>query len=366
MRRRVLLASLIQASVALAGCSSTEEDADPTPGATDTETETPTVSPTPTETPTPTPSPEFDVSVGVPVGGVEDEPVPIDVTVTNDGAGAGEYEATLTHDGTDLASETASVEPDGSTTVTIEHAFDETGEYEVTVAGVDATLAIFEHELEFVHAAMKDVDTHVIERSVSEHGLVDIGEGATDWEKDSTVTVETDFVEETRYERSEDALVYGSTDLDETIETWIVDGVLYEKHTKHTEGVVEYDKRFTEEPAAWSALDIHGFDTEGFLGFEHTDDEYVFVFDPSTPEEATALAARTVGEGGLLPAETATDARLELRYDRGTGRATTVDSELTLEGADVFPELERTATEEYGAYGDPVDVTVPDDVAANT
>jgi hypothetical protein len=355
---------LVPSTVVLAGCSSSDET--DTPGAQGPGTDPPTETPTPTASPTPTPTPEFETTVFFPVGGVVGEPVPIEVTVTNAGEGAGEYEARLTHDGSELASETASVDPGESVTITLEHTFSSEATYDVAAAGEEATLSIFEHGLRFVHEAMTNADTLVVERTVTERGMIDIGEGPTNWAKDSTATVEKNYEAETLYEKSEDDLVYGSTDLKETVEKWVVDGVLYEKKTKHTEGSVEYDRRITDRPRAWSALSVHGTDTEAFLGREHTDEEYVFVFDPSTSEEVTALTSRTIGEGGFFPAETATDARLELRYDRGTGRATTVDSELTLEGADVFPELDRSYTDTYGAYGDPVEVTVPDDVEENT
>lgn len=74
---------------------------------------------------------------------------------------------------------------------------------------------------------------------------------------------------------------------------------------------------------------------------------------------------RVIGQGGFLPAERATEAYLEMRYDRRTGRATTTESAFTIEGSDVFPLLEQTVTEEYVAYADPVDVQVPEDVKDN-
>jgi len=153
--------------------------------------------------------------------------------------------------------------------------------------------------------------------------------------------------------------------LEETVEQWVADGVLYEKKTKHTEGVVEFNKEFTEKPELKTALDIHGTDTETFMRTAHTDTEYVFIFEPGTSDEATALLSRIIAPGGILPAEAATDGYLETRYDRQTGLATTVTLEMTLDGGEVFPELERTVEEDFVAYDESVSVTVPDDVKEN-
>jgi uncharacterized protein YciU (UPF0263 family) len=366
MRRRTALTLLAQTPLLLAGCSSSDDEtATPTDEPTETPTETATETPTETETPTQTPEPEFDASTSAPIGGVQGEPVPIDVTVTNTGDGSGEFEATVSSDGSELSSGSVEIAADATETLTFEPTFSTTGKVDVEVAGTPMSLEIFEHPLEFVHAAMQAVDTLVIDEELRERGRIDLGEGPTDWQKDTAATIEKNFEAETFHKKSEDDLVYGTTPLEETIEQWVVDGVFYEKQTKHTEGVVEYNKRFSEKPNVSTVLDIHGTPTEGFLSFPHTAEEYVFVFDPSTTQEATALAERTIGPGGFLPAENATDARLELRYDRGTGRATTVESELTLEGGDVFPELDRSTSQEYGSYGDAVEVSVPDEVKSN-
>lgn len=351
MRRRTLLALLPQSAVLLAGCSASEGDGDPTETATRTET--------------PTPDTDFDASVAFPRGGVAGDPVRIEVTVSNSGGDAGDYVATLTRDGTDLTSGSARVGPGGSATITLEHAFESAGEYDVAVAGAEATLVIFEHSLAFVHAAMGDVDTLRIEQTVSETGQIDLGEGPTPWELTATGTVGKNFEAETLYTRREDDVVYGSEQIARTIEEWAADGTVYVRRTNHTEESVEYHQYPSERPLTTTALDIHGTDTEAFLSVEDTDDEYVFVFDPATAEEATALASRTIQPGGLRPAEAATEARLELRYDRRTGRAGTYESDLQLTGAESFPELERSVTDEYVAYGEPVDVSVPDDVREN-
>lgn len=361
MRRRTALALLSQSAFVLAGCSSPDENGDPT------ETESTTATDTPTETPTKTPTPnyDFDTSVAFPPGGVMDDPVQIEVTVSNSGQDAGEFEATLTHDGEDLTSESVRVASGESATVMLEHAFDRPGEFDVAVAGAEATLIIFEHSLGFVHAAMDAVETLRLERQVSETGVIDLGEGPKDWEQTSTVTVEKNFDAGTLYSKREDDIVYGSESIERTIEEWAADGIVYEKTTNHTEGDVEIIQYSSERPLTTTALDIHGTDTEGFLSFEDTDDEYVFVFEPETTEEATALAARTIQPGGLRPAEAATAARMELRYDRVTGQATIYDLDVTLDGAESFPELERSSTDEYVAYGDPVEISVPQEVREN-
>lgn len=353
MRRRTVLAVLPQAALVLAGCSSSDGNGDPTEAPTD------------TPTPTPTPDYDFDTSVTFPYGGVMNDPVQIPVTVTNSGQDAGDFEATLTSDGDDLTSETVRVAAGQSTTVTLEYAFNRPGAFDVSVAGSEATIVIFEHSLAFIHAAMDNVDTLRLEREVQETGVIDLGEGPTDWEQTSTVTVEKNFEAATLYSKREDDIVYGSESYERTIEEWATDGVVYEKRTNHTEEEVEYIQYNSGRPLTTTALDIHGTDTEGFLSFQDTDDEYVFVFDPETAEEATALAARTIHSGRLQPAEAATAARMELRYDRMTGRATTYELTVTLEDAESFPELERSSTDEYVAYGDPVEVTVPDEVREN-
>lgn len=359
MRRRPLLAILPQAALVLAGCSSSGENGTPTA----TETDTPTA--TPTATPTPTPDYEFETSVSFPLGGVMNDPVQIEVSVTNSGPDAGEFEATLTHDGDDLTSEAVRVGPGEASTVTLQHSFPRAGEFDVAVAGAEATLVIFEHSLGFVHAAMDAVDTLRIERTVHETGVIDLDEGPTEWEQTSTVTVEKNFDEGTLYSKREDDIVYGSEPIERTIEEWATDGVVYEKHTNHTEETVDYVKYSSDRPLTTTALDIHGTDTEPFLSVQETDEEYVFVFEPETAEAATALAARTLQPGGPRPAEAATAARMELRYDRVTGRATTYESDVTLEDAETFPELERSSTDEYVAYGEPVEVSVPDEVREN-
>lgn len=361
MRRRTALALLSQSAFVLAGCSSSDENGDPT------ETETTTATDTPTETPTKTPTPDydFDTSVAFPPGGVMNDPVQIEVTVTNSGQDAGEFEATLNHDGDDLTSETVRVAPGETATVVLEHAFDRPGEFDVAVAGSEATLVIFEHSLGFVHAAMDAVDTLRIERQISETGVIDLGEGPTDWEQTSTGTVEKNFDGDALYSKREDDIVYGSESIERTTEEWAVDGVVYEKTTNHTDEEVEYIQYSSDRPLTTTALDIHGTDTEGFLSFQDTDDEYVFVFEPETAEEATALAARTIQPGGLRPADAATAARMELRNDRVTGRATTYELDVTLDGAESFPELERSSTDEYVAYGEPIEVSVPDEVREN-
>ena len=68
-------------------------------------------------------------------GALEAEPVPVAVTLENTGGLAGEETVGLSIDGEEAAVEPITVEPDAETTVTFEHAIDQTGPYEVAAAG---------------------------------------------------------------------------------------------------------------------------------------------------------------------------------------------------------------------------------------
>lgn len=367
MIRRKFLQSTgvsVSAVVALAGCSGQGTDED---GSDDTTTQPATDTPTPGDTPTPTstPEPSFTSSVTWPPGGVKGQPMEFTIDVENTGDVVGDFDATLTAVDDELEQETVTVEPGERATITLTHVPGMSGTFDASVAGESTTLTVYDNELAFVHEMMAAVETIRIEKEISESGMIDLGEGPTNWAKDASTIVEKNFEADTFYKTEEADLTVADTELAETTEVWVVDGVRYEKKVKHTEGTTEFNKSISEKPHSGTVLDIHGVPTEEFLSFEHTSDEYVFVFDPQTSDEATALMNRVIGSGGFMPAEQATDASLEMRYDKRSGRATGYETEFTLEGADTFPELERTVTDDIVAYDEPVAVEVPDDVKNN-
>lgn len=348
----------VSAGVAVAGCSG-QDGADATtadPGEATTE---------PTPTPTPGPQPEFSSSVTWPIAGVGGQPMAVTVDVENTGEGAGEFEATLALSGEEVDRAAVSVDPGETATVTLSHTPASGGIVEVSVAGETETLTVHDNELTFVHKRMNAVETIRVEKDVAERGEIDHGQGAMTWEEDASETIEKNFAAETQYRQIEADVTEGDAAYEVTTDQWVVDGVEYERLRNHTDDTTEYAKRPNDAPHQGTVLDVHGTTTESFLSFEHTDDEYVFVFDPGTVDGAKALADRMVGVGGEKPAEQATDAFLELRYDRTTGRATTAESELTLDGAETYPHLEQTVSRDYVAYGESVDVEVPEEVETN-
>jgi len=64
--------------------------------------------------------------------------VGVRATLANEGGSDGTHEATLTADGEPVATTSASLAPDETTTVAFETAFDEPGAYDLAVDGVDA------------------------------------------------------------------------------------------------------------------------------------------------------------------------------------------------------------------------------------
>lgn len=91
------------------------------------------------------------------------EEVDVEARVGNDGYTDGEATVTLTVDGTAVASETVEVEPDDERTVVLEREFDDPGEYDLAVNGVEAGTVTIEPAIAVEDVALRD-------RTVGVHG----------------------------------------------------------------------------------------------------------------------------------------------------------------------------------------------------
>lgn len=364
MRKR-LLSILLVAIIVLSGCSALDDTGadQPTASATDTgtlvETQTATEGGTESDTETDAMA-QFETSARFPSGGVAGERSAVRVTVENTGGAEGSYDAALTADGDRVASRTVTLAAGESTTVTLNHTFERTGDHDLSVGEERRTIPVYDSAFEFTDAQMEQVETARIQESGEFDLTILLNETTVDATVSSSATTWKNFTAETLYtNETSRTTVFGRTS-EEYTEEWVTDGTLYTRAVDD-EGIVNYTREPSDE-----FEDSEGLENETILEYistDHTDEEYVLVVESESSAEATELwRSFSDEESEVLPAEGMEEVYLEIRYDRQTGRTTEKVFRLSGEGGEEIGAFDATFRQEYVAYNETVTVEVPDEV----
>ncbi len=350
MRQR-LFPVLVAALVVLSGCSALD---DITTGASE--------------------DAEFSETATFPAGGVTGESVSLTVAVENTGDAEGDHEVALSVDGEEVATESITLDEGESTTATLSHTFEEAGEYDLSVAGEDETVTIYETPRAFTNVAMAEVETQRIEETTTGDGTMVYNYRTYDFEANDTATIEKNFTAETMHTKEESEIrVQGEQTgatrdgrTEETTEVWVTDGMRYIKTVDHTEGETSHQWEPSDEFAD-DSVDGPG-DVDALEGMDqyvrtaHTDEEYVFIVEADTSREATEFWETLAGDESAITPEMMGEFYVENRYDRQTGRLTKQVIEMTVRDFRSFEEMHITVEKDVVSYGHPVAVEVPDDI----
>jgi len=335
--RKTVLSVLLVALVVLSGCSALTGQGTPTSGS-------------------------LSESVVLPEGGVAGEQSVVRIQLNNTASSEKQYGATLTADGTEVASDSVTVAAGETTTLSLTHTFEETGEHTISVANKTRTIQVYEDPRSFVEAQTDAVGTARIEETTRFDGVVNRFGEQVDVTATGSATIVKNYTAERLYEEGELETRTNGDSTTETSEEWVVDGMQYTK-TVEDDGTTEYEQELSDE---FDDTDIDDEEFQPYLRTEHTDTEYVYVLEANSSTDATRLW-ESIGDGGDgISEESLTYIYFELRYDRQTGRLNTTVGRVRGEGGTTFAELDMTVTQEYTEYGVDTDISVPSDVRDET
>jgi len=299
--------------------------------------------------------------VTFPNGGVAGEESVVEVAVTNEGDAETAYNATLTVDGETVASESVTVGAGEATTVTLTHTFEETGEYDLSVANESTAITVYETPVEFASATQDQVDTVRLEQTATIDGTVVSNGARQSYREDSTATIQRNYTAETEYtdEVRNISLAGRTTQLDS--EEWVVDGTSYTREVDNADGETTYERE-PSEAFTDDETELDDEELEPYRRTDHTDEEYVFIVEAESTTDASRLADVLNQDGESFPLGDLTSIYVEYRIDRQTGRQTSNTFEVRAEDGQTFSYVELTISTEAVSFGDPVDVSVPDQV----
>ena len=247
-----------------------------------------------------------------------------------------------------------------STTVSLTHTFETTGDHDLAVGDAETTMRVYDSAFAFTDAEMERVETARIEESGTVEATIPVNGTTLEATADASATVLKNFSAETLY-RNETTrtTVLGRTSVERT-EEWVVDGTLFARTV--AEGG---ERNYTREPSD-EFEDSDELENETILDYlstDHTDEEYVLVVEPETSAEAAELL-ESLGEGDseALPVDSVDEIYFEIRYDRQTGRTTEQVVRFSGEGGESVDSFEFTLRQEYVAFNETVSVEVPDEV----
>jgi hypothetical protein len=302
----------------------------------------------------------FDESVEFASAGVAGEPIEIQVRAENTGESTAEYEATLEVDGESATTESRSIDAGERTTVMFTTTIEDPGEYDLTVAGVERTLTVYESPMDLFRAIETPANgTRIAELDTEASGLAEIDGQLYDTTLESTSTERTNYSAKTQYTTENSTVTVAGQTTDETTEEWVVDDTLYEKTVDQNSGEVTFSRQPSD---AFEEANVS--EVQQFLSTDHGDEEYVFTLSASSAAAATELWS-ALGEEDDAFTESVQNTTFEFRIDRGTGRVTSAEFDASVKNYDVFSTFDITIHEQYVTFDEPVTVSVPDEVREN-
>ncbi|MBX0287588.1 hypothetical protein EGH22_14740 [Halomicroarcula sp. F28] len=366
--RKTALSVLLVAMVVLSGCSALENTGgSQTPSATGTPVETATPTQTDmgmangSETETPA---QFDASVRYPNGGVAGNESIVRIDVENTGGQQGQYNATLTADGEQVATESVTLDGGASTTVSLTHTFETTGQHDLSTGTSSRTIQVYDSARNFTDAAMERVETARIEEFNTVDAAVSANETTFNITAEGSATIRKNYAAETQYRNvTTRTTLFGQTSVERT-EEWTVDGTVFSR-TIGDDGERDYTREPSDEFEDDNPLEN---DTVlDYLSTEHTDDEYVFIVETENSAESTELLrsfreSDDESDNSGPSAESIDELYFELRYDRQTGRSTTELIRFNARSGEDYDSFEFTSRREYVAFNETVSVEVPGEV----
>jgi hypothetical protein len=295
--------------------------------------------------------------------GVTGEPVGVEVVVENTGSEEGTNELALKADGETVTSESVTVGAGETETVMLTHAFEETGKYALSVGGSEQTVQVYSSPIASMSGTELERGTRISEERITADGVMVRNGTEFDIQLNETATIRTNYDEQTQYTETETTTNFAGLRFNETSEEWIVNGTAYTR-TKSEGERSEFGKmrsdEFSDDDQSLSNPAVLEY-----LSVEQTDDEYVISFDPEGAEGASEVWG-AFGDGEDIPANSITDLTMEYRIDAELFRPNRLVFNGSFEDYDVFSTLDMTVEQEPVAYGEPVDVEVPEQVRENT
>ncbi|MEF8784398.1 MAG: CARDB domain-containing protein [Haloarculaceae archaeon] len=302
-----------------------------------------------------------------PWAAIAGEEVTVQVSVENTGNSSGTYEAALQADEEELTSDSVEVDAGKSTTLTLTHVFEETGDYDLTVAGEERQITVYDTLLQYLDSEDTDRGGLVTEEETEIDAVMNYQGQQIDFSSESTATVRTNYTAETQYTEAESTITVAEETWDETTEEWIVGGTLYKKTVDHSTGETTYVKEQSDE-----FEDDSNPPTEAqaeYVRTDHTDDEYVVIVEANNPEDAATLAALLNDDSEEdLPPESLESIYMEFHVDRQLVRPNSVSMDISATDLQMddsgggFETFDMTMTQEMVEYDATVDVEVPDEV----
>ncbi|WP_436345106.1 CARDB domain-containing protein [Natronorubrum sp. FCH18a] len=297
-------------------------------------------------------------------------------TVSNDGGEAGAHSVDFVVDGETIATENVSLEPDETESVTFEHAFEESGEYEVSVGEAETSVTVLESPLSAVAEAMADLETYET-RERTAMDLTTQSEYGQDAEllMDGTATGRYDLTAETASLDRETDTEYLGFEFNTLEEEWYEDGTRYTRERDRSDTEYEYETESTtfDDVAVDYAFPLAAVEDDpvevsnGTVVYEAMIEDFdrleaLLDDDDVTPGEQD--------EESDEMEEALERVTVELGIDLSTARIDYMSATYDVDGLqfddDMSGDGEITFDVEFVAFDDPVDTTVPAEVVDAT
>lgn len=309
-----------------------------------------------------TPGSQFAETVEFAWYGVAGEEFEVQITVENTGDESDSYEAALMADGAEVSSGSLAVDPGEERTLTLAHAFEAAGEYELAVASEETTFTVYDSPRTLLEEADFDRGTRVSEQDTIGDGEATFDGETVSYHSEESATMRRNFEEETMYVEAEATIDFWGEQWEESSEGWVVDGTLYERTRDYSEDEVIHNMEPADEFED-DDVDFSDPAVSQHMDTDHTDHEFRFVISPPTSADATAVwDAMNEDPEGEIPPDVVTDLDAEFRIDRDMLRPAGSTVSVTIEDWEEFSVFEVTVDEEFVEYGVPVTVEVPDEV----
>jgi hypothetical protein len=306
---------------------------------------------------------EFTHEVTFAWAGVAGDPVGVEVTVENTGSEQGTHEATLRTGGETVASKSVTLSEGGTETVMLTHTFEEAGEYSLAVGESETTVDVYQSPMTAISETEFERETRVSEERISADGVMVRNGTEFDIQLNETSTVRTNYDEQTQYTAGETETNFVGITSNETSEEWIVNGTAYTKSQSEGEDQPTYESEPSDEFE--DDQSISNLAVLQYLSVEASDEEYVLRFDPETPEQASELWA-AFGDDEEISPGSISELTMEYHVDAELFRPSRLVFNASFQEYDVFSTLDMTVVQEPVAYGEPVEVEVPEEVRENT